>query len=180
MTRLGDEGGYSLIEMLTVMVILSVVMGALTTLFVRASNAETDMNSRFHAQQEARVALDRIRRETHCASGVTAASGTSVTLVLPSFCATGSGSVTWCTAAAPGSPTRYGLYRKVGTTCDSSGVRLADYLTRGDVFAFTAQSSTSLAKLHVEFPVNPDPGRGVGTYELRDDIVLRNTTRTDL
>jgi len=176
--RIGRQEGYSLIEMLTVMIILGVVLSGLTTLFVQGSNAELDMNNRFSAQQEARLALDKLRREAHCASGVTASSSSSVTLTLASYCPTGNGSVTWCTVAATGSTTRYGLYRKTGATCDSTGVRFADYLTTGSVFTFTAQSTTSLAKLHVDFPVNVKPKKSVESYELVDDIVLRNSTRS--
>ena len=62
------ERGYTLVEMLTVMTILGVVMGALGTLFVSATNSEADMNNRFRAQQTARLALDKMRREVHCAS----------------------------------------------------------------------------------------------------------------
>ena len=46
------------------------------------------------------------------------------------------------------------------------------------VFNYAAQSATSLAKLHVDFPVNPKPTRTVDTYELVDDLVLRNSTRS--
>jgi hypothetical protein len=38
-------------------------------------------------------------------------------------------------------------------------------------------SATSLAKLHVDFPVNMKPAKTVDTYELIDDIVLRNSVR---
>ena len=48
----GEEQGFSLIEMLTVMIIMSVVLTGLTTLFVQGSNAELDMNRRFEAQQD--------------------------------------------------------------------------------------------------------------------------------
>jgi prepilin-type N-terminal cleavage/methylation domain-containing protein len=58
--RLGGERGYSLIEMLTVMVIMGVVMSSLTTVFVTASNSETDMNNRYQAQLTARLALDKM------------------------------------------------------------------------------------------------------------------------
>ena len=66
--RLGAESGYSAVEMVTVMAIMGIVMGGLTTLFVQGSNAELDMNRRFAAQQEARLSLDKIRREIHCSS----------------------------------------------------------------------------------------------------------------
>ena len=173
---LATERGYTLIEMIVVLVIFGTVMSALMALFVQGTNAELDMNNRFQAQQDARVALDKIRRETHCASAVTVSAPSSVTLSLGSYCPTGSGSVTWCTASLGSS--RYGLFRKVGTTCDSTGVRWADHLTTANVFSYAPQSPTSLAKLSVDFPVNVKPSRTVDTYELKDDIVLRNSTRS--
>ena len=179
------ERGYSLIEMLIVLSIMSVVMGALTTVFVHASNAELDMNNRFQAQQGARLALDKMRREVHCASVATpTGQSSSVTLTLPNYCKTGTGSITWCTRNV--STNRYALYRVVGSTC-SGGVKWADYLVPTSsapvcsgalcIFTYTAQSTTSLAKLHVDFPVNIKPSKSVELYELADDIVLRNSSR---
>ena len=46
------------------------------------------------------------------------------------------------------------------------------------IFNYTAQSLSSLAKLGVDFPVNAKPSKTVELYELRDDIVLRNSTRS--
>ena len=169
-----SERGYTLVEMLTVLVIFGTLMGALMTLFVRATNAESDMSNRYRAQQNARLALDRLRREAHCATAVTSATQSSVTLSLPSYC--GNASVTWCTASLGAS--RYGLFRKVGTSCNATGVRYADYLTTANVFpSYTAQSTTALATLKVDFPVNVRPRRTVDLYELKDDLVLRNSTR---
>jgi prepilin-type N-terminal cleavage/methylation domain-containing protein len=171
-----DERGYTLVEMITVLAVFGTVMSALMVLLVQGTNSELDMNNRFQAQQDARLALDKIRREAHCASAVTVSSASSVTLSLPSYCPTGNGSVTWCAVSLGTS--RYGLYRKAGATCDSTGVRWADHLTSSSVFSYAAQSSTSLAKLSVDFPVNVKPSRTVDTYELKDDIVLRNSTRS--
>ena len=184
--RLRSERGYTLIEMLTVLVIMGVVTGSLTAVFVQASNAEADMNNRFQAQLTARLALDKMRREVHCASVATPTGvSSSVTLTLPSYCKTGSGSITWCTRSI--STNRYGLYRVPGTTC-SGGVLWADYLVPTAsaavcsgalcIFSYTAQSTSSLAKLHVDFPVDVKPAKTVELYELADDIVLRNSTRT--
>lgn len=183
--RLRDERGYSLVEMLIVLSITSVVMGALTVLFIQASNAEMDTNNRFQAQQTARLALDKMRREVHCASVATpTGQSSSVTLTLPNYCKTGSGSITWCTRNV--STNRYALYRIVGSTC-SGGVKWADYLVPSSsapvcsgalcIFTYTAQSTSSLAKLHVEFPVNINPSKSVELYDLADDIVLRNSSR---
>jgi prepilin-type N-terminal cleavage/methylation domain-containing protein len=172
---IASERAYTLIEMLTVLIIFGTVMGALLTLFIQGTNAEVDMNNRFQAQQDARLALDKLRREGHCASAVTVSSASSVTLSLPSYCPTGNGSVTWCAVSLGTS--RYGLYRKTGATCDATGVRWADHLTSSNLFAYAAQSPMSLAKLSVDFPINVKPSRTVDTYELKDDIVLRNSLR---
>ena len=184
--RLCREHGYSLVEMLIVMAILGVVMGSLTTVFVQASNAEQDMNNRFQAQLTARLALDKMRREVHCASVATpTGSSSSVTLTLPSYCKTGSGSITWCTRSV--ATNRYALYRVVGGTC-TGGIKWADYLVPTSsatvcggalcIFNYTAQSVTSLATLRVDFPVNVRLSKSVELYELIDDIVLRNSTRS--
>ena len=186
--RLYGQAGFTLIEMLTVLLILGVVMGGLTSVFTSATNAEADMNNRFRAQQTARLALDKLRREVHCASSATPAglNTSSVVLTLPSYCKTYSGntSVTWCTRSV--ATNRYALYRVNGATC-TGGVKWADYLAPTStatvcsgalcVFNFTAQSASSLAKLRVDFPVNPKASRSAETYELIDDLVLRNSSR---
>jgi len=184
--RLRGERGYTLVEMLTVLVIMSVVMTSLTTVFVQASNSETDMNNRFQAQLTARLALDKMRREVHCASVATPTGvSSSMTITLASYCKTGSGSITWCTRSS--GTNSYALYRVVGTTC-SGGVKWADNLVASATatacsgalcaFNYTAQSPSSLAKLSVDLPVNVKPSKTVELYELKDDIVLRNSTRS--
>jgi prepilin-type N-terminal cleavage/methylation domain-containing protein len=186
LARLRQERGYSLVEMLIVMSIMGIVMGSLSTVFVQASSSEADMNNRFQAQLSARLALDKMRREVHCGSVATpTGSSSSVTLTLPSYCKTGSGSITWCTRNL--ATNRYALYRIVGSTC-TGGVKWADYLVPSSsatvcsgalcIFSYTAQSTSSLAKLRVDFPVNVKPSKSVGMYELQDDIVLRNSTRS--
>ena len=171
-----EERAYTLIEMVAVAAILSVVVGGLTTLFAQGANAEVEMNRRVQAQLQARLALDHLRREVHCAEAITP-SGTAaaITLTLPVGCPTGSGTVSWCTVNR--GPSRYGLYRLPGSTCDATGRLHADYLTAATVFSYTPQSSLSLAKLRVDFPVSVEPGRS-GSYRLADDIVLRNSTRS--
>jgi prepilin-type N-terminal cleavage/methylation domain-containing protein len=79
------ERGFTLIEVLTTLLILGVVMGGLSTVFASAINAEADMNNRYRAQHSARSALDKIRREVHCASTASPAGSntSSITLKLP-------------------------------------------------------------------------------------------------
>jgi prepilin-type N-terminal cleavage/methylation domain-containing protein len=175
--RLGKEGGYNIIEMLTVLSIMGVVMAGIGSVFVSGSRAETRMNRRFQAQQSARLALDRIRKDIHCASNVSPYATNSVTLVLPTGCG---GSTSWCTAAVAGPTTRYALYRQAGTSCSSTtGTMIADYLTGANVFpAFAPGGSGTLAALTVDFPVSLKGSNSSDHYELTDTIYLRNSTRT--
>ena len=181
---LSGEGGYSVTELLTVLAILSTVVGGLTTVFVSASNAQVELNRRIQAQIQARLALDRLRREAHCATSASAASSSSVTLTMPAACRGGAASVTWC-ARSEGGASRFGLYRVAGTSC-SGGIKVADYLDLNSdadadpevaVFAYTAPTALSLARLRVNFPVDLKPQDGVGAYRLEDEFVLRNSRR---
>jgi prepilin-type N-terminal cleavage/methylation domain-containing protein len=170
------EAGYSLVEMLTVMVIMSVVFAGITAAFVAGSKAQADQDRRFQAQVTTRLALDKIRRDIHCASDVTPSAADSVTLKLPSGCG---GDVSWCTAAVTGYTNRYGLYRQLGTSCgSSSGVKLADYLTNANAFPVFAHAAGCgcLASLQVDFAVSVK-GDNRDAYELTDTIYLRNSTR---
>jgi Tfp pilus assembly protein PilW len=161
-------------ELLLVLTIFGTITGALTQLFVSATTAEVQSNRRFQAQQQARLALDVMRNQVHCASGATVTDGgATVKLDLPSQCK-GQPNTTWC---AVGSGTRYALYMKAGTTCSSSGTRYADYLTSNALFAFTAATTDSLAKLQLTFPVNTKPSQGNEYYRLQDALTLRNSQR---
>ena len=186
--RATQERGWTHIERLVVMVIVGVITLSVTALFVSGSSAELDMNYRIQAQLNARLALDKVRREVHCASFATPTGQTSsVTITLPSYCKTGSGSVTWCTRS--NSVGSYTLYRVAGASC-TGGVKWADFLVASSsaptcgtptalcIFNYSAQSTTSLAKLGVDFPVNTAQRKPVDTYELKDDIFLRNSTRS--
>jgi prepilin-type N-terminal cleavage/methylation domain-containing protein len=187
--RLAAEHGYSLSEMLVVMAIIGIVLAALTQLFVSASTAQVDMTRRFEAQQDMRLALDKLRREIHCASAVTGAPPTSsMTIDLGSYCPTnGTGAaaqITWCTKdkngnAPPGAGAPYSLWRYLGTTCSGTGQKWGDYLTTDQVFTgWIAPGSGSLGKLSVNLPVDLTPNDAKQRYVLDDDIVLRNTPRS--
>ena len=182
--RARGEGGYTLVEMLTVLSIMSVVLTGLIALFVQGSNSQMDSNRRFQAQQDSRVALDKLRREIHCAQGATTSPATGaaslVTLDLPGQCPTAVGhaqtNVSWCTVSTGTS--RYGLYRKVGTTCNATGTKWADYLTQSAIFQVQAASTDSLAKVRVTIPIDVKTGDATPVYALCDHIVLRNSLRT--
>ena len=177
--RLRGETGYSLVEMLTVLVIMSVVFAGITDIFVAGSKAQADQDNRFQAQLATRLAMDKIRKDIHCASDLAPGYTTnSITFKLPAGCG---GDVSWCTAAVNGYQSRYRLYRQTGTTCSSAaGVQVADYLVSASAFPTYSHSvgCSCLASLRVDFVVsNRGSTVGVQTYELTDTVFLRNSTR---
>ena len=171
--RAREQGGYSLIEMVAVLAILTTILTALTALFIAGVRTETDLSKRIEAQQNARIAADRMRREVHCASSITVTSAAKITVRLPAHCPTAAGGaiteVNYETSAVAGSSDRYTLKR--------AGVVIADYFTVAEVFSYVPPSPASLGKLHLEFPVNLRPNEGWKTWSLETDIVLRNTQR---
>jgi Tfp pilus assembly protein PilW len=190
--RAAAENGHSMIELLTVLGILGIVVAPIVLLFASGSKAQVDMNQRFQAQQSARVALSTLRRQVHCAASATtnalaapanAAPGTasSVTLTPPvGGCGTSlTAATTWCTLQL--GENRFGLFRKVGTTCDTAGVKVADYLTAvngtaANVFLYKPRSVDRLATLRVDFLVDLD-SNPAGAYRLQDELALRRSGR---
>jgi prepilin-type N-terminal cleavage/methylation domain-containing protein len=176
---LREQRGYSLMELLVSMSILGAVMTSVSVLLVSATNSEVDMNRRFQAQTQARLGLDLMRREVHCAMSVTpAGASASVTLTIPATCPTSGGntSITWCTVA--NGTNRWGLWRYPGASCSGTGKRYADYMTASSIFTYTAQTVDKLAFLNVRLPINVKPSEPRFLYSLEDDIVLRNSTRS--
>jgi len=154
---------------------MSVVFAGITTVFVAGSKAQNEQDRRFRAQLNTRQAMDKIRRDIHCATDVTPFATNAVTLKLPSGCG---GDVSWCTVQVSGATNRYALYRQAGATCSASGIKYGDYLTTPNVFPAFAHASGCgcLASLQLDFPVSLK-GSTVDQYELTDTIYLRNSTR---
>jgi Tfp pilus assembly protein PilW len=178
--RLRGQGGTTIVEMLTVMVIMSIVFAGITSVFVAGSKAAADQDRRFQAQVTTRLALDKIRRDIHCANDVSSFTTSAVTLKISAACG---GDVSWCTFLATGYTNRYALYRKLGTSCSSAGTKIGDYLTSTNgsppiVFPAFAHDvgCGCLASLQVDFAVSIK-GTAIGAYDLTDTIFLRNSTR---
>ncbi len=179
--RVRESAGYTLVELIAVMAILLTVLTALTALFASGAKAELDANRRFQAQENARVAVDRMRREIHCASAVALDAADSkvvggntlyrkVTATLPAHCPTAGGTqiavVYDIQAVAAG---RYRLRR--------DGIRIADYVTASHVFSYVPPSSSTRGRLSVDLPINVNPTENWKRWRLTSDIVLRNTLR---
>jgi Tfp pilus assembly protein PilW len=189
--RLAREEGQSLVEMITTMAMLSFVMAAVAALFVSGLHAQTDMNQRFQAQQNARLAVTLMRSDirnscvapqvystpastTPLASGVY---GAKVTLGVTCSGGAATTSVTWCadsaTATAP-----FGLYRQTGTSCAyNTGTKRADQLTTSAVFAL-ATTSGQRPSLALSFPVDANLSSSEGAYTLSDQVMARNAAAT--
>jgi prepilin-type N-terminal cleavage/methylation domain-containing protein len=200
--RLGDERGFSLPEMLTVIAILGVVLAAMTQLFASASTSQVNQTNRVRAQLDGRIALDQLRREIHCASSVSPnPNGTwptrSITIVIPSSCATyrsGIASATWCTAgaSAPYTLWRYphtadlstGSYASACSNTGSGGtpwttnVVNTTTVTGGQVFqSYTASTGSTLASISLDVPVGQGATANQSLFEFTDNVALRNTPR---
>jgi prepilin-type N-terminal cleavage/methylation domain-containing protein len=188
--RLAQEDGMTLIELLTTMAILGFVLSGIIAVFVSGLHAEVDMNKRFQAQQEARLALTTMRTDvrTACSGKVSAKFVTGDTVLL-GFCSNSTTTwsstpvswVTWCTRNEGGSPAHYGLFREAANdpsncaTTGTTGIREADSLTTGSVFTCVFQSAAR-PELAVKFPVDADLSASGGLYTLSDTTMLRNAS----
>jgi prepilin-type N-terminal cleavage/methylation domain-containing protein len=135
--RLRRSEGYTLLELVIVMIILALVMTPLISSFATATVQEVDQTRREQAYANARLALQRLRADIHCATGFAAVQqnaygGFTLTLtendsskvgwcpgVIPSGVTTTG--VQWCTIPYTGSTTRFVLYRFLGSgisACD--------------------------------------------------------------
>jgi type II secretory pathway pseudopilin PulG len=165
------EGGYTVIEMLVVLVICTIVIGSLTAVFVAGSEAQLDANARFQAQDDTLVALDRLRRDIRCASSASPVTASSFTLVTPC----NASGIKWCTNLV--STGRYSLHRLVGSgTCGATNAKYADWLTTSSLFAYETASTSKLARLRVNLPVKVSSMPKA--YTLCHIIALRNSTRS--
>jgi prepilin-type N-terminal cleavage/methylation domain-containing protein len=163
--RLRDQRGFTLTELVTVMAVLTIVIGSLVSVFVAGLSAQSDAIDSLNAQSSARTAADKLRREVHCASAITS-TGTAVTLTLPAACGSAA-SVEYRTQ--PVAANRFRLER--------AGVEIADFLTNGTVFSYTAPTTEELGRLQVDLPVNIEPGQTHTEWRLVDEVVLRNSQR---
>lgn len=181
---LAREDGMTIPELLTAMAILAFVITGILVLFVGGLNATTRMNSRFQAQQDARLALSSLRYDVGFACSATwvSTNTTQISLVLPDpntqSCAGSTNQVTWCAASANTQPP-YGLYRQTGGTCSpSTGVKRAGSLQSNAVFPTYActRGSGVRAQLGVSMLVNANFATSSIPYKLTDTITLRNAT----
>lgn len=189
-TRARSERGYTLVELIIVMIILLLIVGGLADGFASATKAEVDQSNRASDQQNARQALERMRLDIHCAlsaqpaSPILDGSGNTTGYLLtlpqpnpgcPGVQTTGAASVQWCTVEQ--TPTRYKLFRSlVDCTVPADATFQVDYVTQANIWPATTCTSGEYPTVGVDMPVNRNPVTRPGrTYELKDAIAIRNT-----
>jgi prepilin-type N-terminal cleavage/methylation domain-containing protein len=191
-----DDRGYTLVELLIVLTIMLIAIGALADGFTSASRAEVDQSNRASDQQSVRQALDRMRKDIHCATNFTAqpindAGGNPtdawlLDLPIATGCLVdlppGDSGVQWCTAKI--STNRYGLYRTfetpANTSCDATNADFqVDYLIQSNVWTSPPPpcAAGQIRTVGVDLPVNRDYAKNPSrTYRLQDQIALRNAS----
>ena len=181
----GEEKGFTLVELLVTMVIMTIVMTGLTTIFVSGTNAETALNHRFQAQLQARAGLDKLRYDVHCASAAQAQTINTypgVKLAVGN-CFSATPTISWCAVQVLASPPRFQLVRSTATTntctsSDTARLLVADYLTSSSVFTTSTIPQYSLQTVGVSITVSAnDKSKTAEVYKLNDSIVARASTR---
>jgi prepilin-type N-terminal cleavage/methylation domain-containing protein len=187
-----SQDGFTLVELIVVMLVMLVILAPLSGSLVSALGAQVDQTRRFDAQENARQALDRMRKDIHCAHGVTdpfandfggetilmTETNVTGTAECPGLVQTNASAVQWCTIAVTGATNRYQLYREndPNNTCDgSASTFMVDYLTQSALWASPTCVTGQFPTVSVTMPVNLDPvNHGPSTYTLGDQIALRN------
>ena len=189
--RLRSAAGFSLIELLVVMVVLSIILGTLTASFSSAFAGEGRAFAQATAEENARMALNRIRLDIHCSTGASAPfananEGWTITFeenntdTANPQCAglklaPGSDSVQWCTIKFEN---RWRLHREDGLDdCDGAGSAfMVDYLVKANPWedALDLCGGGRAEARSVRFYVNVTPNKPNNGYKLYDEIALRN------
>jgi prepilin-type N-terminal cleavage/methylation domain-containing protein len=202
--RLAGEGGFTLIELLITLLLMGIVMGAVTTAFASAFTGEARSIAEATNEENARLALHRLRMDIHCAA---AANGTSpntngdggFTFVLTEVydqnmgqaCpkvalgveedGTQSSWVAWCTIRVGGEGSqRYKLYRENVRECDGvNSTFMVDYITKPNIWDTQLGCSAAGWEQYVgvDLVTNLEPTSHVYEYDLHDVIGLRNSDR---
>jgi prepilin-type N-terminal cleavage/methylation domain-containing protein len=168
--RLSGQSGFTMVELLVVMVLMAIIMGGVVDVLVSGSRAGANANARLDAQQNVRVALDRLEFEGRCATSATViSSGAGVSFTLPAQCSNATGTVTWCVNSGV-------LTRFTTATCGGTGQVYVENVTSPTPFSLVTASG-DLPRLDVSITSNED-GSTADAATLTDTITLRNAPRS--
>lgn len=163
--RSAEEAGFTLVELLVAMVLTAIVMIGVVNIFISGTRAGADANARVDAQQNTRLALDRLEFEGRCSSSASIVSaGAGVDFTLPSQCSHATGDVTWCVVGRV-------LARYLSSGCTGSGQTFVSGVTSAAPFSLVTVSG---ALPRLEIAITVDTGGRSDASTLTDTIALRN------
>jgi len=151
------QRGFSLIEMMVVVVILGLIVLGLVTFFTGGARSWITGQGQLQAQREARQAMDRMVREIREGEAVTSITTTSITVAIPALGSDPAGSVTYAWAGTPGNPLP--LNREDNPLIDN--VKTVSF------------TSTDPSKVHIILEVDVDADENPD-ITLDTDVNLRN------
>jgi prepilin-type N-terminal cleavage/methylation domain-containing protein len=165
-----NQKGFSLIEMMVVVVILGVIILALVTFFTGGTKSWVAGQSQLKAQREARQAIDRMVREIREGNEIKSNSDSySVTVYIPPF-------------PIEGIDERYVFYALSGTTLQRDGNPLIDnvQINGESIFKYYNNDGTevnppdsTVSKVHINLKVDVDKDNNPD-ITLNTDVNLRN------
>jgi len=165
-----NQKGFSLIEMMVVVVILGVIVLALVTFFTGGTKSWVAGQSQLKAQREARQAIDRMVREIREGNEIMSNSDSySVTVYIPPF-------------PLEGIDERYVFYALSGTTMKRDGNPLIDnvQINGESIFKYYNNDGTevnppdsTVSKVHINLKVDVDKDNNPD-ITLNTDVNLRN------
>jgi Tfp pilus assembly protein PilV len=169
-SRLSDQRGQTVFEMMAALVLVAILMVGVVNLLVSGTRAGASANARIDAQQNTRLAIDRLEFEGRCSSKATLVdSGAGVSFTLPSQCShTSTSTVTWCVIGDV-------LTRLTSATCTGNGQSFISGVTSPTPFSLPTPASGDLPQLAISITVDTSNSQGTAAT-LDDTITLRNGT----
>ena len=165
-TRLRAERGMTLVELIIVMAVLAIILGAVSTAFSSGTRAGADVDARISAQTNLGVAVGRLEYEARCAATVgILSSGAGISMSLPSLCLHATGNVSWCVVS--GVLTRY-----AASSCTGTGQAFVTNITSPTPFACVSTVG-SLPQVQVALTTNIT-GRASDAASVTERITMRN------
>jgi prepilin-type N-terminal cleavage/methylation domain-containing protein len=176
-TSRAREDGFSLIELIVVMTILTVALGAILTVVERTTRISNEDRERAHAIRSAQVELDRVVREARQAFRVNPSTGNRLDVTLTRGGTTRrvvyDCSVAHPTMAATKRCTRQEVLADGSLTAAQVAI---DRVRNATVFAYTpATGTTEHVAVTIEVPASGDLKRGRNhLIRLNDGFAVRN------
>jgi len=172
-----NQKGFSLIEMMVVVVILGLIVLGLVTFFTGGARSWISGQSQLEAQRNARQAMDRMVREIREGKEIMSGSDISVTVKVPVFDTNGNiisyGNVVY--ALFNSNTIRRGTISLINNVLKISGEDIFEYYDSSGIKYDPPDSTTlpTISKIHINLKVDVDDD-GNPDITLNTDVNLRN------